>query len=484
MGEADPELYFTLADAAYGIGVLSGEATIGSLHTITLGTDITANATSAAQGKRITLGYSGSVPQGFVVAYSVNGSPIEGDCFMMPDENVTVSSGFKGIPISTTYVDAGGTVHDVQAFPLDNTMTTLPAGTYVVNNDVSFTGTVTLTGDVTLILGDGYTMNFGTEELMHSGQAIVGKGVDLTIYGQSSGTGYLKIYSYTGHSILLSYGQNREGGGFIQHSGNVFVRQAEQNSRCISCIEFVLDGGTCDVYSAGTPVGGDISAKNKIDVLGGQLRSSGKGLSTIPDGTITLGCTNDSDRISATVYRAKKVMIADGQALDDGDGNVYSGTLFASQITLIGSQTLKTYTPASEVAIALTRGVKDGVSGYWGTFYNLQRYVLPEGAAAYTMDSEHHLYRLGADGRVIPARVPVVIIADKAALTLDKSDDTSAVADNAPGGNILQGCSAGIQISDFSGPIFVLGIADGDLVFFRLTGTGYIPAGKAYYTNN
>lgn len=66
--------------------------------------------------------------------------------------------------VTTSYVDASGTLHEnVIAIPLDDTMTTLAAGWYVVNENVDYTGQITLSGDVTLILGDDCTMSFGKE---------------------------------------------------------------------------------------------------------------------------------------------------------------------------------------------------------------------------------------------------------------------------------------------------------------------------------
>ena len=62
--------------------------------------------------------------------------------------------------VTTSYVDADGTLHEgVEAVPLNNAMTTLPTGTYVVNSDISYTGTITLNGDVNIILADGKTMS-------------------------------------------------------------------------------------------------------------------------------------------------------------------------------------------------------------------------------------------------------------------------------------------------------------------------------------
>ena len=100
----DPENYFTLLPYVTdrGIGVVEGEATICTLHTITLGDNITASATSAAAGRPVTLGYNGNVPENYKVAYTVtiDGSDpaetvevIDGT-FVMPDADVTVSADF------------------------------------------------------------------------------------------------------------------------------------------------------------------------------------------------------------------------------------------------------------------------------------------------------------------------------------------------------------------------------------------------------
>ena len=130
---------------------------------------------------------------------------------------------------------------------------------------------------------------------------------------------------------------------------------------------------------------------------------------------------------------------------------------------------------------ALTGTLSDGF--YWATFYDgTIRYTLPEGATAYTMDSYHHLYRLGTDGRTIPAGVAVVIISDKAEITLTRTADTSDITING-GGNILQGSDNEVLISSLSGTPYVLGVVNGVLGFHEYvpTNSQKVPAHKAYY---
>ena len=65
----------------------------------------------------------------------------------------------------------------------------LNGGTYVVCSNITYTSTVSLDDDVTLILADGCRMNIGTSESRISGKGINGDCQSLTIYGQTLGTG-------------------------------------------------------------------------------------------------------------------------------------------------------------------------------------------------------------------------------------------------------------------------------------------------------
>ena len=131
---------------------------------------------------------------------------------------------------------------------------------------------------------------------------------------------------------------------------------------------------------------------------------------------------------------------------------------------------------AGIVGITLTGALSGGF--YWATFYNQNlRFTLPEGSAAYTMDASHHLYRLGSDGRTIRENTAVVIISDKAEITLTRTGDDSAIDING-GANILSGFDSPTAVA---GTPYVLGVVGGKLGFYEYTG-GNVPAHKAYYT--
>jgi hypothetical protein len=126
-----------------------------------------------------------------------------------------------------------------------------------------------------------------------------------------------------------------------------------------------------------------------------------------------------------------------------------------------------------------------GITGYWATCYDsAYNYQLPAGAQAFTMDSAHHLYRVGTDGSIIPAGNAVVIIADESALTgvADGSGTLNLTVTNSTadihGTNILRGGPA--TVSGLSGTPHVLGVAGGVFGFHQYTGAS-IPANKAYY---
>ena len=244
--------------------------------------------------------------------------------------------------VITSYVDASGTLHEnVIAIPLDNTMTTLAAGTYVVNSDVAYTGTVTLSGDVKLILGDGCTMSFGTEGEPLDATIMDCQNHNLTIYGQSGGTGWLKAYSEDGINSVNYY---------TQYSGNVVI--FDGNGACIYANNSVtLLGGTLDVES-GEGANGDISG-GSISILGGKLWARYKGLKTM-SGMIILDYTNATDQIYVKAYNPQNgLQIADGKTLVDDYGVIWSGTLDKDQIEHgINNRTLK---PLDYTGVTLTK---------------------------------------------------------------------------------------------------------------------------------
>ena len=169
--------------------------------------------------------------------------------------------------VTTSYVDATGTLHEgVEAIPLNNAMTTLPAGWYVVNSDVNVIGQIDCMGDVNIILADGKTMTASGNS-----HGIYGDG-SLTIYGQALGTGILTVTS-TGDVGIYGIDGVTITGGKVTATGNV-----------------------AGIYAYGY-----------ITLTGGQVTATGGEAGIYSDNdNITLGWTSASDFIKASSYYPSK----------------------------------------------------------------------------------------------------------------------------------------------------------------------------------
>ena len=190
------------------------------------------------------------------------------------------------------------------------------------------------------------------------------------------------------------------------------------------------------------------------------------------DSTFTLSYTGDVLTGGSVVYTATKT---------SNGSDVTSAVLSGTTLTIPAYDVTVSATLAP-TAITLAGHQHDGF--FWATYYNGSlRYILHEGATAYTMGSGYKLYRLGTDGRTIPANQAVVIISDKQNITLTLSTDNSPIADHAPGTNWLRGSDSAVTVTD--GKVngmtpHVLSLVGSTIGFHPFTGTE-IPAGKAYY---
>ena len=280
------------------------------------------------------------------------------------------------------YIDANGTTAyctDYTEINTSNMPTTLDAGWYVVTEDVTYTSTVTTTGDVTLILADGKTMSVGTAtDRIASGNSIFAdKDYSLTIYGQTLQTGILNAFNSDKQAVYLK--------NYIQHGGNVTIDATNDDAIRLYGNDLTLTRGTLNVNTSANEVaisfyntstsfvtvsGGNLTATSNYSSIYGNLNMSGGtltatgylngnvtftgGTATI-DGSIwsnaTLGWTNASDYITATSYYGT-VTIADSKSLSDGTTIYNSGALNDDQKAAIAGKTLR---PA--VKITLPTGV-------------------------------------------------------------------------------------------------------------------------------
>jgi hypothetical protein len=251
---------------------------------------------------------------------SPNGATLtrDGDNYTltMPDADVTIGATFMEL-VSVSYVDADGKEQTVDAFLLQGGgATMLPAGWYVVNNDVTYTGIVTLGGDVNIILADGMTMTVKT----YDEYGIYGTSNALTIYG----TGTLN----TNRTIYCDF--NMTGGTVNATSnpyailGNVTVSGGTLNATGQYAIygDVTVSGGTLTVTSTEGLTRSDWPSYYKRFAITGNLALSGPA-------TFTLNG-----------YVKDDVTIADGLTFTTDGTDSYSGTLGYEKQYAIQGKTL------------------------------------------------------------------------------------------------------------------------------------------------
>ena len=391
---------------------------------------------------------------------------------------------------------------------------------YVVSGTLNMTS-LGFGGPAHVILCDGASLT-----------TITGEGYieakDLTIYGQSEGTG-----SITVNSTFDEEGNANEAGlkaaNFTLCGGNITVTGdycgihaqsltvhrgsinatghyiEDQDYKAYNGIGiFVLDngitinggtvngigdwGGIVQNHSSHhiTINGGSVSGKGtiydginsygNIIINGGQVSATGGqyGLHS-PYYDISIGYTHSSDYITASSYHADghNVVVKSGQTFTDGSAT-YTGTLSDSEIAAIAGKTLRPQATGQDASRTITanQATLAGQTRYWTTFYHPSwSYTLPAGAQAFILKSDKVLYRVG-DGTMVPANCAVVIMSDSASITLTATNaDVPAVS-----GNILRGTSS--KKGAPSGT-HVLSKVSETFGFFGFTGN--IPANKAYY---
>lgn len=153
----------------------------------------------------------------------------------------------------------------------------LTSGWYVVKGTVSRTGTITVSGDVHLILADGASLEV-TGDGNNAGVNVSGEN-SLTIYGQENGTGSLTA---TGASYGAGIGGGDGGnGGTITINGGTVTANGGYGGAGIGGGAYENGGSVAINGGTVTATGGDSGAG-----IGGGYGSTG-GVITINDGTVT-----------------------------------------------------------------------------------------------------------------------------------------------------------------------------------------------------
>ena len=190
-----------------------------------------------------------------------------------------------------------------------------PAGTYVVEGDVTISGTITLNGDVNLIIKDGAKLTANRI----SGSA---SKYNLSIYGQANQTGQLVVNSSDNAISKITT--------LEVHSCQVTATSSEHDCGGFYDIGTInVYGGSVDAENTGDKGHGIWLASNgTMNIYGGEVKAVGKG----GDTDCSYGITCDSGSSSTvTVYGGKLwAECADNKALNNINlttGEGYTGTI-------------------------------------------------------------------------------------------------------------------------------------------------------------
>ena len=176
-------------------------------------------------------------------------------------------------PSTTTvvkYLKWNGTALAEAEIPMDETIkvtssteaVTWSAGTYLVDEDVSITGKITLTGDVNLIIKDGCTLSVGNQIYNSSYK-------NLHIYGQSSMNGELDVnHNYHAISGL---------GSLDIHSCKVTATTSGNNCGGVYDVNSVnVYGGSLSAQSTYNGCGLQFFSDKSLNIYGGEVSAFGK----------------------------------------------------------------------------------------------------------------------------------------------------------------------------------------------------------------
>ncbi len=248
------------------------------------------------------------------------------------------------------YIDADGSEKNCEDYTvLTGGETSLAAGWYVVNSNISYTGTINLTGDVHLILADNCTMNIGNSTSRYDGKGIENNIHALTIYGQSTGDhmGTLSIYTKD-HNCIYAIALTVNGGHVI----------ADADGWCVYALSsanaVTINGGIVEAAASGDNAVA-IRAVDNFTYTGGNVTTAGSGNAICAlNKQYSFTWRNATDYItigSTGLYTKDGKSATFTKVFTDGSGNYYSGEV--TDLSTLAGKTLK---PAYKVIADVEHG--------------------------------------------------------------------------------------------------------------------------------
>jgi uncharacterized repeat protein (TIGR02543 family) len=219
--------------------------------------------------------------------------------------NRTFYSKWSITPINEPYKDGSGNTEYVDCTPIDSATTSLETGWYIVKGNVAISSTVTVTGDVKLILADGCSLTV-TGSSNSAGIRVIGDN-SLTIYAQENGTGSLTATVSGSTSDCAGIGGNsgETCGTVTIYGGNIMANSNSQYGAGIGGGKNG-SGGTVTIYGGTVTAQAQYTAANGAGIGSGGSASSnasiGGGTVTIYGGTVNATSNYDGAGIGSGKY--------------------------------------------------------------------------------------------------------------------------------------------------------------------------------------
>ena len=265
------------------------------------------------------------------------------------------------------YIDADGSPQIATATVLTGTETNLGGGWYVVAYNITFDHTISMSGEINLILADGKKMSVSPGDENADGIDFDGS---LTIYGQEKQSGELAVENC--NYAICGYGND----SFTLNGGKISITEGVAGIT-VFYGAITINRGTVNVKSADFA----FASYGNVVINGGNITVETTGEGSNPINTynsITLGLSNNAnDQITISggdVYsETNSVSIVDGQVLIDVDGHYYTGALDNKQIKALKNITLKR---TSDVVYAIILPACMEITN--GVTLNNGKYVAPD----------------------------------------------------------------------------------------------------------
>ena len=207
--------------------------------------------------------------------------------------------------VSTSYINASGVPDTADCTEITSSSTTLNTGWYVVNGNVSIGSTVTVNGDVNLVLADGVKLTV-TGSYGYAGICVADDGEtvnSITIYCQEGGTGELSVTGGSGSAGIG--GNNKTSGGtglgdcgIVTIYGGVINAKGSGDAAGIGGGDWYGKGGTVAIY--GGTVTAEAGSSNAAGIGRGYGSSTVNGSLTVASGMDVLAGASEATAVPLT----------------------------------------------------------------------------------------------------------------------------------------------------------------------------------------